>query len=86
MELLFLLFTYQGASAAEARLIHSGCFSLVVLGVVALVSPDGPKRTFYLLKRFESGWHRKVLHEGAIGMLYVGQRAGPEVVTVGTVR
>ena len=37
VELLFLLFAYQGASAAEARMIYSGCFPLVVLGLCALV-------------------------------------------------
>lgn len=37
VELLFLLFAYQGASAAEARMIYSGCFPLVVMGVCALV-------------------------------------------------
>ncbi|CAM9696266.1 unnamed protein product, partial [Ectocarpus sp. 4 AP-2014] len=37
VELLFLLFAYQGASAAEARMIYSGCFPLVVMGVCALI-------------------------------------------------
>lgn len=37
VELLFLLFAYQGASAAEARMIYSGCFPLVVMGGCALV-------------------------------------------------
>lgn len=40
VELLFLLFSYQGASAAESRMIYSGCFPLVVLGVCALVSGE----------------------------------------------
>lgn len=37
VELLFLLFAYQGASAAEARMVYSGCFPLVLLGLCALV-------------------------------------------------
>lgn len=37
MELLFLLLVYQGAASAEARLIYSGCFPLMVLGICALV-------------------------------------------------
>ncbi|CAM9448605.1 unnamed protein product [Scytosiphon promiscuus] len=37
VELLFLLLAYQGASAAEARMIYSGCFPLVVLGICAMV-------------------------------------------------
>lgn len=38
LELVFLLFAYQGASTAEARMIQSGCFPLVVMGAIALVS------------------------------------------------
>lgn len=37
VELVFLLFAYQGASVAEARMIRSGCLPLVVLGAIALV-------------------------------------------------
>ncbi|CAM9630710.1 unnamed protein product [Pylaiella littoralis] len=37
VELLFLLLAYQGASAAEAQMISSGCFPLVVMGLCALV-------------------------------------------------
>lgn len=37
IELLFLLFAYQGAASAEARLIYSGCLPLIVLGICALV-------------------------------------------------
>ena len=37
IELVFLLFAYQGASAAEARLIYSGCFPLVVMGICTMV-------------------------------------------------
>eukprot|EP00903_Cladosiphon_okamuranus_P021845 g20085.t1 len=36
VELVFLLFAYQGASVAEARMIRSGCIPLVVLGACAL--------------------------------------------------
>lgn len=41
VELLFLLFAYQGASAAEARMIYSGCIPLVILGLCAMVSGEG---------------------------------------------
>lgn len=38
VELVFLLLTYQGASAAEARMLTSGCWPLVVIGGFAMVS------------------------------------------------
>ncbi|CAN0064874.1 unnamed protein product, partial [Choristocarpus tenellus] len=38
LELLFLLFAYQGASSAEARMLRSGCVPLVVIGAIAMVS------------------------------------------------
>ncbi|CAM9933272.1 unnamed protein product, partial [Sphacelaria rigidula] len=36
VELVFLLLTYQGASAAEARMLTSGCWPLVVIGGFAM--------------------------------------------------
>lgn len=38
IELLFLLFVYQGASAAEAQMVTSNCLPLVIIGVFAMVS------------------------------------------------
>lgn len=40
VELVFLLFAYQGASTAEARMIRSGCLPLVVFGACALVRTE----------------------------------------------
>lgn len=37
VELVFLLFAYQGASVAEARMMRSDCLPLVILGACAMV-------------------------------------------------
>ena len=44
VELVFLLFAYQGASTAEARMLHSGCVPLQILGAFALVRKRGRRR------------------------------------------
>ena len=59
IELVYLLFAYQGATAAEARMLYSGCPTLVALGAIALVRLDVKKKIWtkfqYLDLTFEIG-------------------------------
>lgn len=79
VELVFLLFAYQGASVAEARMIRSGCLPLVVLGACALVRTRERERENDTCVFCKYLIHNKITHPG-YGILRFEIRMSPGVV------